>query len=259
MRRRQLFEFNDQPWLPPVVRDAMIESLGRGIRWGHYFDRLVPPFVEFLRQARSDRILDLCSGGGEPLSVFLDALVDQQQPLPDVVMSDLFPNVPSLARVASRYPGRVSFIPDPVDATNVPPDLSRPVRTYINCMHHFPPELVRRMLADCVASRSAVFVIESFPRNLRRAVAQAPSLIAAALANPLLSPSRQLTKALLTYAGPVFWFGAFDWFASVCRIHMPHELLAIAKTVDQGSYAWRHGTAPFPFGGQSLWFAGLPM
>lgn len=258
MRRRQLFEFNDQPWLPGFAREALIESLGRGIRWGRYFDQVAPAFRQFLQDAGSDRILDLCSGAGEPVSILLDALRSHGHALPDVVMCDLFPNAAALSQVAARYPGRVSWLPEPVDATRVPPHLSRPIRTYINCMHHFPPHLVRRILEDCVRARSAVFVLESFPRDLLAALAQAPSLTASALASPLLSPRPSLGKTIFTYSGLIFALGAFDWFASVCRVHLPDELERIACSIPSASYRWSHGTAPYPLGGLALWFAGIP-
>ncbi len=251
-------EFNDQPWLPEVMRESVTEVLGRAIRWGRYLDGVAPVFQAFLQRAGSDRILDLCAGSGEPVCVLLGALAKAGHPLPDLMLCDLFPNVLAMERSASRFPGKVAWVSDPVDATCVPPELSRPIRTYVNCLHHFEPALVRNLFADCVRAGSSLFVIESFPRSFLRAAALAPSLLASAIANPFVAPRSRLAKAAITFGGPLVALGAFDILASACRIHTPEELTAIGQEVDGGAYEWSHGFAPFPFGGKAMWFSGVP-
>ncbi len=64
--RLQLFEFNDLDWVGADLRDTVVESLSRGLDWGHTLTGLVDPFAEFLAEAGTDRVLDLCAGAGGP-------------------------------------------------------------------------------------------------------------------------------------------------------------------------------------------------
>jgi hypothetical protein len=62
--RFQLFELEDLPWFPPVIRDLATDYL-------HFIERrfdLHKPVVTLLRRALEQstlaRVVDLCSGGG---------------------------------------------------------------------------------------------------------------------------------------------------------------------------------------------------
>jgi hypothetical protein len=250
MRRIDLFEFNDQPWLPEVLRESITESLGWGIRSSRVFEAVAPVFAEFLKSSGGAEVLDLCSGSGEPMDVLLDAMRSVGGPLPRVTLSDLFPNQASLERVARRRPDAFHVASGPIDATRVPRQQRQPVRTIINTLHHFSPEVVRSILRDCVRSSVSIFVIESFPRSLPRAMRLTPALIRAALLNPLRASRRRIAKAALTPA--VFAIGAFDLLASVMRIHTVEELSALAQSIDAPGYRWGGGQA-----GGVQWFEGI--
>jgi len=62
--RLQLFEFNDAPWAPEVLKEVIIESLGIALERGGLLDGLVEPVAAFLSQAKTDALLDLGSGSG---------------------------------------------------------------------------------------------------------------------------------------------------------------------------------------------------
>ena len=51
--RLQLFEFNDHGRTPAPLRDTIVETLSRALRWGHMLEGLVAPLREFLAIARS--------------------------------------------------------------------------------------------------------------------------------------------------------------------------------------------------------------
>lgn len=259
MRRRQLLETTDAPWMPATLRDSITETLSLALRWGRYFHGVAPMFTRFLEQSGAAQILDCASGAGDPITILVDAAVANGLPRPDVLLTDLFPNVAAMQQVAARYPSGVSVMEEAVDATRVPEELWRPARTYINCLHHFPPVAVREVLADCARARAALFVLEAFPRDLLRGVPLLPSGAAALFANPLLCRERGVRKALLTYLLPLVpLLGMWDLTVSVGRIHQPEELLSLAREAGVSGYHWEHGQVPFPFGGRAYYFYGVP-
>jgi len=259
MKRRQLIETTDARWMPAVIRDSITEVLSLALRWGRYFHGVAPTFARFLEETGAQEILDCASGAGDPITILVDAAVEAGLPRPDVMLTDLFPNVAAMERVAARYPEGVSFLTEPVDATRVPQDLWRPVRTYINCLHHFPPEAVSAVLADCARSRAALFVLESFPRRPSMGFSILPSGLAGLLANPLLCRRQRALKALLTYGFPLVpLLSMWDLSVSVGRIHEPMEILSLARDAGVTGFRWEHGEVPFPMGGRAYYFFGIP-
>ena len=259
MKRLQLMETTDTRWMPAVVRDSVTETLSLALRWGRYFHGVAPVFSRFLQETGAEQILDCASGAGEPITILVDAAVEAGLPRPDVLLTDLFPNVPAMERVVARYPQGVSCLTEPLDATRVPRSLWRPVRTYINCLHHFPPQAVAAVLADCARARAALFVLESFPRRPVRGLPILPTGPAGLVANPLLCRRQRGLKALLTFALPLVpLLAAWDLSLSVARIHEPGELMALARGAGVDGYRWEHGEVPFPGGGRAYYFLGIP-
>ena len=79
MKRRHLFEFGDQPWLPAFLRDAMTDYLALVYRlsplpgvWAEVIERI-------LKATGSEEIVDLCSGSGGPMSLVVAEL---RRPVP---------------------------------------------------------------------------------------------------------------------------------------------------------------------------------
>jgi hypothetical protein len=257
VRRVHAFEFNDLASCPRVVRESIVETLGLGLRWGGVLDGVGPLFVDFCARARCTSVLDLCSGSGEPVSILLDALARRGLPPPRFVLSDLYPNVAAMGRVAARHPGVVEVVAEPVDACDVPERHDQPARSIINALHHLPPPVAARLIADTVAKRRALFVAEGFPRSLRRMAATLPTLLLAGALNPLLAPRDRWLKALCTWATPVVAAaGLWDGAVSALRMHSEAELRAMAAGAR--GYEWAYHEVPFFPGGRATVFWGIP-
>lgn len=257
MRRVHGFEFNDLAACPRVVRESIVETLGLGYRWGRVLDGVGPLFVDFCSRARCASVLDLCSGSGEPVSSLLDALARHGLPAPRFHLSDLFPDVAAMGRVAQRHAGLVEVIAEPVDACRVPARHDQPARTIINALHHLPPPVAARLFADTVAQRRALFVVEGFPRSLWRMAATLPLLLVAGAFNPLLAPRDRALKLLCTWLTPVVAAtGLWDATVSALRMYSEAELRAMAAAARD--YEWEYREVPFFPGGRATVFWGIP-
>lgn len=256
--RIHAFEFNERAECPAFVRDAIVETLGTGLRWGRVYDGAGPIFAEFCERARCDTVLDLCSGSGEPVAILLEALARRGAPAPRFVLSDLFPNVAAMQRVAEQHPGMIDVVTRPVDATDVPADVDRGARAVISALHHFPPPLAARLLADCVARRRAVFLLDAMAGDVRSLLSILPYMTAALLATPLLARRDRVLKALATYALPVVPLaGLWDAVVSYARSYGEEELRAMVAPLG-GGYAWEYRELPFAPCGKAMCFYGVP-
>lgn len=260
MRRAQLFEWNDQKWIPAALRDSIVEALSRTLAWGHMMGGLVEPFRDFLARAGTREVLDLCAGAGAPAAILAEEFRRAGQPVPRFVLTDLFPRLRAWERLRAVDPEAIVLQETPVDATAIPAELAAGrARVVINALHHFPPALARGIFADAIAHRAPIFVSEAFDRNPLHFLAFAPVGIPAALANPILSPERRLQKALFTWLTPTMLLAsAWDGVVSTLRIYREADLREMVASVGGEGYDWTWGTYRYPPLGTGQFFHGVP-
>lgn len=190
--------------------------------------------------------------GGGPARLTL-SLVDD--PSLRVTCTDLFPNRPALERARALSDGRLDWVPDPVDATEVPSDL-RGARTLFNGFHHFEPAVARRILEDAVAARAPIGVFEFVGRQLHAIPGMGGVPFAVAALVPFLRPFRW-EWIPLTYLVPVLpLVVAWDGAVSCLRVYDPDELRDLVVGLD--TYDWDIGTFPLPFPGHGTYLVGTP-
>lgn len=256
--RLQLVELNDHERTPAVLRDTIIETLSRALRWGRMLHGLVPPLREFLAAAGTDEVLDVCAGAGGPARV-LAAELARAGHAPRFLLTDLYPRTHEWEDARRAQPDVIDFVPTPVDATAIPADVAGGrARMVVNAFHHFPPALAQAILDDAVAGSRGIFISEAFDRNPLRFLPFAPAALAALAAEPLLAQTDRLAKALLAWATPIAVVaGAFDGLVSTMRIYEPRDLhRMVAHHGDR--FRWTHGHYTFPLGGRGFYFYGVP-
>lgn len=258
LRRLQLFEFNDSPWAPAALRETVIESLSRTLRWGRILRGLCEPFREFLARTGVREVLDLCSGAGGPAEILVAELERTGSPPPRFLLTDLQPHPEIWTRLRAEHSGVIDFVPEPVDATRIPEALGAGrARVIINALHHFPPELAAAILRGACEAAPGVFVAEGFERSPLRFLPFAAAGIPALYLNPVLSPHHRLEKAALTWLSPIaLAASAWDGYISTRRVYTEDELRdMVAPLGDQ--LHWEYGTYSFPMFGRGYYFYGV--
>lgn len=264
MRRLQLFEWEDQPWLPRVLRDFITDQL----RFTHT-ERMREPvnraiaerISSLLARTGRTRIVDLCAGAGGPISQIAGLVSEQLQKPVEVVVTDLYPNVAAFRALVDESEGRISARFEPTDATDVPADLSG-VRTVFTALHHFEPALAKRVLADAVRKRQPIAVFEPLERTLRMALLVGVMSFVRGFTHAHRVGRMTPQRAVFTYALPVapFVFG-WDGTVSALRSYTASELLHMARAVTSTGYDWDAGRfeTPGPFGLMpTTYLIGLP-
>lgn len=237
MDRVHLFEWEDQPWWPDVLRDAMTAYLSRIMDVTRMLEPLLPKVLEAVERSGAERIIDLCSGAGGPAAQVARGLAERGSALP-VHCSDLFPNRVQLQAAAEGSDGRLTFEHAPVDATDVPQHLVG-LRTLFNAFHHFPPEVAREVLEDAHDKGQPIAVFELVDRGLGNllGVPLIPLFVLGML--PTVRPFdwRWLP---LTYLLPVIPFAVqWDGLVSMLRVYRPDELERLVEGLD--GFDWEIG------------------
>lgn len=242
VRRLQLVELEDLPWFPRVVRDGGTDWLRFMADLTRVFDRVAPLIRAAMGTTGTTRVIDLCSGGGGPWRTLAEALAEQGDV--EVELTDLYPN----AAAASLTEGvdHLTFRSEPVDATNVPEELTG-VRTMFNCFHHFRPQLARAILDDAVRKRRAIAVFEGVDKRLLPILGMPLQVLAVFLLTPWVRPHR-LSRLLLTYVVPLIpALIFFDGIVSMLRIYQPDELRELVADVPGNeTFTWDIGVLRVP-------------
>lgn len=258
MRRLQAFEFCERTETPAVIREGIIELLGSGLRLSPVFETAAPIFHQFCQRAGAEIILDLGSGSGEPPALLIDALNRKGFPSPCFILSDLLPNLSKMEEVAGKFPQKIKIIREPLDATDVPDDIPHQARTIINTFHHFPQPLAEKIVADTIAKRKALLIIEAFPRNLLNFAGMFPFLNRAYFESLFQKKSSAIRGARYLLAFPFIGIlGLWDAYISIRRTYNREELMTIVKPAGD-SYVWEYHELGFNKFGAVVVFFGIP-
>ena len=252
MERVQLFEFEDLPWFPSVVRECMTDFLSfLGQRGRPVYAAFAERLGHALRVTGEDTLLDLCSGGGGPALSILELLRERSAAPVHLLLTDLYPNLPRLERARAAGAGTVQFREQPVDATAVPAELPG-FRLMCNAFHHLPPSAARKCLADAVAQRRGIALVEMAERSATSLVGVTVGTSAVLAVTPFIRPVR-VSRLLLTYLVPVVplctWW---DGLVSCLRAYSPEELTQLVKSLPENDYEWDIGRLPVPYAPTSL-------
>ncbi|MFZ5481616.1 MAG: class I SAM-dependent methyltransferase [Myxococcota bacterium] len=239
MGRLHLIEIEDQAWCPAVLRDAATAWLAWAIRSTRQDRFIAKHFAGVLKSVGADRVVDLCSGGSGPVLSVVEALREEGVPV-QVRLTDKFPNLPAFQAAAKAGNGAVSFEREPVDATNVPPELAG-MRTIFNAFHHFAPEQARAILADAAARRQPIAVYEVVAREPLALLGMMFVPINVALGVPFLRPFRWDWLALTWIVPAVPLLAIWDGVVSCLRVYSVDELRELVRDIPADGYTWEMG------------------
>ena len=239
MVRVHLFELHDQTWFPKTLRDAATDFMRFAAEFANPYRPVVPRLQRALAVTGNRNILDLCSGAAGPLVTIRDQLTARSYPV-SIILTDIFPNRDAFEDVRRRTNGEVDFIEGPIDATCVPPHLPG-LRTLFGSLHHFRPELARRILQDAVDQRQPIAVFEMTRRSLIPILGSLFLTPAVLLSTPFIRPFRW-GRIFWTYLIPVIpVFVTWDAVVSCIRTYSLKELQGLVDRLGGQGYTWEIG------------------
>lgn len=233
MWRLHLFEFGDQQWLPRVLRDAERAYMATSYRllplpalWAERISTVLDP-------GKVAELLDLCSGSGGPMPLILEEL-ESRGYRAHATLTDLYPNPQFTA-----HP-KLSWLPEPVDATQVPARLDG-VRTMFSAFHHFRPDKAKAILKDAFERRRAICIFESGSPTLLAAGAMVGVPVAVLALIPFARPFRW-AYLLFTYLIPVLpLIVLWDGMVSLLRVYSLEHMQEFTNDLRAPDYAWEIG------------------
>ena len=253
-----LFEFEDLPWFPQVVREGMMDFLRHGISWTHFYEPVAPLIKETLSFQQTTQLLELCAGGGGGVLKMLDYLeaIDCH---PQIILSDLYPNVATYTKLKNATNGKIDFIQDPVNALNVAAGL-KGMRVLFSSFHHFRPEEAKAILSDAIRNNVPIGIFDAGNKGILTILFGVRLIqpVAFFFLTPFFKPFRW-SRLLFTYLIPLIplctlWDGA----VSVTRFYTVPELHTLTQQIAPNSYIWKTGQVKNRWGLKVNYLIGHP-
>jgi hypothetical protein len=238
MQRRGWFEIHDHRLFPRFLRDLVTDALEAMWNTQDTYAPIVPRLRQALAAAGTNRVVDLCSGGGGPwLKLSRDFSSGGVQP-PQVCLTDIYPNRRAFERL--RTEAAVDYCAEPVNAMRIPRELEG-FRTIFSSFHHFAPEEARAMLKDAFDARQGIAVFEGATRELRTVMAVFLLPVLALLLAPRIRPFCW-SRLFYTYLVPVIPFTLWmDGLLSCLRSYSQSDFQELVSDMAAKDYRWEVG------------------
>ncbi len=258
MRRFHIIEFEDCTWFPKAVRDGITDYLRFFITAFGIYSPVVPFIKEMLKKSSLNTIIELGSGGGGGIEKILKQLDKITEIKPKVLMTDFYPNINAFRLIKERNNGRIDFIFESVDASNVPENF-KGVRTLFSSFHHFDPGMAKAVFKDAVRKNSPIGVFEGAERKFRYILGVIIFTLLFIFLVPLFTKPIKFSRFFYTYIIPLIpIFAFFDGIVSMLRIYTPEELLRLAEEAGENKFIWKSGRVKHWFGTYVVYLVGYP-
>jgi hypothetical protein len=257
MKRIQLFELEDFPWFPAILRNMVMDYLQLVVNKFGLYRPAYPLLVKLQNKTNCFTIIDLGSGSSGPLLDILKYFEEKDIRNLKLVLTDFYPNPEAFAQVQKQQPDQVSFVSSPVDARHIPRELNG-IRTFFNTFHHFTPPDARHILEAAARSGQSIAIFELAGRNPLTIFYIILSPIFTLILTPFLKP-RSLTRFFLTYIIPliplvVLWDGLVSSFRTYSR----QEFQNLTGSIENSGYLWEYRRIKGRFGTRISCMLGYP-
>jgi len=241
MQRKKWFELHDHRFFPRFLRDLFTDGLESIWNQTHTYRVVVPRLQAAMEEAGTQRIVDLCSGGGGPWIRLRQELTKNGGAPVSVSLTDKYPNAEAIARTQAA--GEMSFHPKPVNAMQIPDEM-KGFRTIFSSFHHFGPTEARAILADAASQRQGIAVFDAAQCKTLTLLAIVAVPFINLYATPGIRPFRW-SRLVWTYLLPVVPLTLFiDGILSCLRSYSPADLHELTEGLGGDEYHWEIGEEP---------------
>jgi len=222
--RLHLFEFEDLPWFPNIIREGMVDFLKFLLGNLNFYKPITPLIARGLEKSGQNEIFDLCSGGGGAIVQVQKNLLELTSKDFKITLSDKFPNIATFRYIEEITNGKISFIDKPIDATNVPKD-SEGLLTMFTAFHHFKPDQAKVVLKNAVDNKKSIAIFDGGDKNLIPILGILLVLPFIFLfCTPFYKPFR-ISRLFFTYIIPLIPICTiWDGLVSILRLYSPDYL-----------------------------------
>lgn len=204
--------------------------------WEQYTP-LLPTLCCFLRKVKAERVVDLCSGGSGPWQSLCGTISRDFGDAFRIMLTDRYPNLAAFRRASELSCGIIDFRAEPLDACDIPEELSG-FRTLFSSFHHFDTAQAKRVLQDAVDSGQGIGIFEMTDQRSVTLLAMltVPFIV---MIHTLKIRPFSWARLLLTYLLPLIpLIIMVDSIISCLRSYTTDELVELTGSLTGDPYDW---------------------
>lgn len=259
MPRLHLFEIEDLPWYPRVIREGQTDFLRFLMQLFDVFRAVIPYLKEALDKSQQHHLIDFCSGGGGSMLLIRKHLKKNEAQEFRATLSDLYPNTHAFEFVKQQSGGEIDYQSVSVDVTNLPDTTPRGFWTIFNGFHHFRPSQAKKILTKAIEQRVPIGIFEPIDKSIFQILINTLVLfVLIFLFTPFVRPFKW-SRLFFTYIIPLIPIcTVWDGFVSVLRLYTPKDMQKMIDQIPEADqYDWKIGKARHMFG-VVIYLIGIP-
>lgn len=256
--RVQLFEFEDLPWFPDVIRTGGTDYLRYFLITSELYKPIIPLINQTLKDINETKIIDLCSGGGGYIEQVYNEINKINGHKISITLTDKFPNIEAYEFLKNKTNDGIEYLSNSTDAANVPKDL-KGFRTMFSAVHHFQPDQVKGVLKNAIESRAAIGLFDGGEKSVFAMLGLIIiHPIGFLIFTPFFKPFK-FSRLFFTYIIPLIpIYTVWDGVVSILKMYKPTELRQLAESIETESYVWTSGKTKNRFGIRATYLIGYP-
>jgi ubiquinone/menaquinone biosynthesis C-methylase UbiE len=221
-----LKELEDYNWFPNMLRKFQLEFIGSLVNWFGFYKPIVPLAKNLLENAKTNAVIDLCSGSGEP-AIYLQKKIANNFV---TTLTDKFPQKKSST-------SSLSYLQQSIDVLNIMPEKEK-LYTMYNAFHHFDDEQQRNILQKFSTNQSSILIVEILtPSFFTFLNVIFSGTIGQLLLTPFVKPF-SFWRLFFTYVIPINIFTVvYDGIISVIKSKSVKQYQALVSTITQNNYS----------------------
>jgi hypothetical protein len=261
MKRMNLFEFEDYPWFPDLLRQYLTLYIVTFHRLIGTRKAMAPLLEKVMQKTKQDSIVDICSGGGGPMIDMAQSLKRPDGQPVSITLTDLYPNKKASEAIKALNIKNLTYYEKSVNAADVPSELTG-IRTMVASFHHMPPNVAESIVKDAFTKRKPLVIFEisdnSAP-NIGWWLPMPVAFILVLLLTPFIRPL-SLGQLFWTYIIPVMPLViAWDGVSSNARTYSKEDLEEFTRKLTSDTYQWEIGRIRTPlYPASMLYLLGTP-
>jgi hypothetical protein len=219
-----LQELEDYNWFPSTLRKYQLEFIGCLVNWFGFYKPIVPILNRLLIYAKPNKIIDLCSGSGEP-AIYVQNFLSKNV---EIMLTDKFPPKTTLPNYNLQS----------VDVLTINPE-KKVVFTMYNAFHHFGNKQQQDILQKFYTNQSSILIVEILTPNLLCMLNVIfSSTIGQLLLTPFIKPF-SFWRLFFTYVIPINIFTVmYDGIISVVKSKSQTQYQMLINTITTTNYCF---------------------
>jgi SAM-dependent methyltransferase len=230
-------EIHQLDWIPACLKERQLEGIFQILKAIRFDRKLLLLFNKLKEKTGCYDFLDLGSGAGN----VVEFLVRESSHSFNYTLSDLEPRLDLYQRIKERNPGRVDFVPYPVDISKADGILKDKAITVITTFHELERRQAQRTIDNLLEYSKGFLILE--PVNLSLAqLLRFPLLFLHFWLAPFYARPLRVSSFFFTWVWPILpFFHLHDGLVSWARSYRKNEFEQMLKKNAGSDWEWETG------------------